>query len=258
MDLDCVREIEEVSARAWPPLESRDVDGWILRAGGGVTGRANSVWPRGHHGAMTVEAKLSAADDFYLERGLPSLLQISAASMPDGIQADLARRDYEIKRVARSVQIAMLESLAAVGHAERARIAPSISDDWYDVVAQVNASFAEHPDVAHTLLDQVAQPSAYAIVLIDGRPAAAGRGVLDGDWLGVFNMATLPAYRRRGAAAAVLAALASWAKSGGASRAYLQMEVAGAAAAMLYGKAGFAHCYEYAFWGKCDGARAAK
>ena len=45
----------------------------------------------------------------------------------------------------------------------------------------------------------------------EGQVVALGMGVLEDGWLGIFNMATLPAFRRQGLAGAVLAGLADWA-----------------------------------------------
>ncbi|MDQ1709779.1 MAG: hypothetical protein QOG49_1164 [Frankiaceae bacterium] len=250
MDLAVVREIEDVSARAWPPLEQLDVDGWVLRAGGGVTGRANSVWPRADHGRLTVGEKLGAARDFYAARQLPMSVQVTPTAEPRGLDRELGTRGYVVTRAPRSVQVAPLDSMTAMAGGARVHVDAALSDRWYAVVAQVNPSFAGHESAARALLGGVRQPTAYAVVAVDGVPAAAGRGVLDGDWLGVFNMATLPAYRRQGCAAAILSALAAWAAGAGATRAYLQTEADGEAAPRLYAKAGFEHCYEYAFWGE--------
>lgn len=250
MDLSLVRELEEISARAWPPLDRRDVDGWLLRAGGGVTGRANSVWPRADHGAMTIDAKLAAAAEFYDRHELPLLVQLTPTSQPAGLAAELGSRGFAVTKAARSVQVAPLPSVVAIGDAARARVEDTYDRDWYAVVAQVNPSFDVHRSAARSLLAGVGRPSAFVTATVDGVVAAAGRGVLDGDWLGLFNMATLPAYRRQGLAASVLAAIAQWAAEGGATRAYLQLEADNEAAPRLYAKAGFAHCYDYTFWGQ--------
>ena len=38
-----VEDLERVAARGWPGLEQDTLGEWLLRAGGGFTGRANSV-----------------------------------------------------------------------------------------------------------------------------------------------------------------------------------------------------------------------
>lgn len=78
-------------------------------------------------------------------------------------------------------------------------------------------------------------------------PSAVGLGVLDGRWLGVFNMGTVPSRRRRGAGQQVLAALLEWGAQRGARHAYLQVERTNHAAISLYEQIGFTAAYEYAY-----------
>ena len=98
---------------------------------------------------------------------------------------------------------------------------------------------------ASGILERIGPPAAYALAALDGRPAAVGRAVAERGWAGVFGMATLPAARRRGAAAAVLAALAGWAADQGAAGVYLQVEPDNPAALALYGRVGFGTLYRY-------------
>ena len=58
-------------------------------------------------------------------------------------------------------------------------------------------------------------------------------------------MATLPNYRRRGAASAVLHAIASWGQEQGAGDMYLQVMQNNTPALELYAKAGFKKLYGY-------------
>ncbi len=74
-----------------------------------------------------------------------------------------------------------------------------------------------------------------------------GLGVLERGFVGVFAMFTQPAFRGRGAAHAVLHALARWGERRGAERAYLQVEETNAAAGALYRETGFATSYEYLY-----------
>jgi ribosomal protein S18 acetylase RimI-like enzyme len=249
VDLDLVRAIEAVSYRAWPPLDAAEVDGWVLRAAGGVTGRANSVWPRAA-GGLAIDDKLAAAESFYVRHGLPLVLQLSVTSQPADLAGLLAERAYAVRAAPRAVQTAPLEAVAAVGEPGAVRIAEAVHETWYAVLSAVNGAFSRHAATARALLAGVTQPSAYAVLTLDGAPAAAGRAVLDGPWLGVFNMATLPEFRRRGAARAVLAALAQWGRARGAATAYLQMEGDNIAAPSLYAKAGFTTSYDYSYWAR--------
>jgi len=78
-----------------------------------------------------------------------------------------------------------------------------------------------------------------------GRPVAVGLGVVEAGWVGIFCMATLPAFRRQGAGAAVLRSLAEWGRQQGAEQVYLQVTEANVEARPLYAKAGFEMLYTY-------------
>lgn len=72
-------------------------------------------------------------------------------------------------------------------------------------------------------------------------------GVLEDRWLGIFNMATLPQMRRRGAGRAGLVALAGWAVERDAATGYLQVDLDNSPALNLYRSIGFEHAYRYVY-----------
>jgi GNAT superfamily N-acetyltransferase len=122
---------------------------------------------------------------------------------------------------------------------------PEARVDDHPTRAWFDAWYAVHggdPHAERELLGRVRQPSAYASVALGGEVVAVGRAVADTGWVGVFGMGTLPAARGRGAARAVLAALAGWA---GGDRMYLQVERDNAAAMRLYERMGFAEVCAY-------------
>src|SRR5664279_297523 len=51
-----MHDLEAIMAEGWPPLERAELGGWLLRAGAGFTGRANSVLPLGNPGLSISEA----------------------------------------------------------------------------------------------------------------------------------------------------------------------------------------------------------
>jgi GNAT superfamily N-acetyltransferase len=69
-----------------------------------------------------------------------------------------------------------------------------------------------------------------------GTPVGTGFGVLTGNWVGVFNIATHPGYRRRGYGRAMIAAVLRDAYSAGARGAFLHGTPTGA---LLYESMGF-------------------
>jgi GNAT superfamily N-acetyltransferase len=88
---------------------------------------------------------------------------------------------------------------------------------------------------------------AFTTVAVGGPAAGVGTGVVDGDWLGIFDMATLLSVRRRGVARTALRELARWGLAHGALRAYLQVDGVNRGAQALYTVAGFTHAYDYSY-----------
>jgi hypothetical protein len=69
-----IRALEHAAALAWPGVEQQWLDGWLLRAGHGVTYRANSAVPL-QVSAST--AAIPAIVDWYTRRGLTPRLAIA-------------------------------------------------------------------------------------------------------------------------------------------------------------------------------------
>ncbi len=63
----------------------------------------------------------------------------------------------------------------------------------------------------------------HAVTQIDSAPVAAGLGVLDGPWLGLFEVVVHPDRRRRGHGRDLTRSLLEWGQSQGAVGAFLQV-----------------------------------
>jgi ribosomal protein S18 acetylase RimI-like enzyme len=101
-------------------------------------------------------------------------------------------------------------------------------------------------------LNRAPQPRAFAVLSVDGAPAAIGAGAVEAQWCGLFAMRTSPGFRRRGLAARVLGGLLAWGAERGARRAWLQVEEDNPGAVALYRRAGFSESYRYRYWLKTD------
>jgi ribosomal protein S18 acetylase RimI-like enzyme len=118
------------------------------------------------------------------------------------------------------------------------------ADAWFETWHAVLGDGGD-PGPEWDMLRRVERPSAYASVRTEAGVIAVGRAVAEDGWAGVFGMATRPEARGRGAAKAVLAALARWADDHGAAHMYLQVEWDNTAARRLYEHAGFTELCRY-------------
>jgi N-acetylglutamate synthase len=69
-----IRALEHAAAFGWPGVEQHWVDGWLLRAGHGVTSRANSAVPLG---ISAETAAIPAIVEWYTQRGLTPRLAVA-------------------------------------------------------------------------------------------------------------------------------------------------------------------------------------
>ncbi|MDH6198035.1 ribosomal protein S18 acetylase RimI-like enzyme [Mycobacterium frederiksbergense] len=219
-----IRALEHAAALAWPGVEQQWLGGWLLRAGHGVTSRANSAVPLGVSAQI---ADLRAVADWYRERGLPAWLALPERLLPI--------RAAGIKPA--RVMVRALSGPAPTGTPEQhstpaVRLAPQPDPAWLGIYER------EVPvDVLAAVVDG---QLAFATVA----DCAVGRGAVttapDGTpWLGISSVRVSPAQRRQGYARAVCAALLAWGAATGARQAYVQVEVDNLAAIALYTSMGF-------------------
>ncbi|ABW09634.1 GCN5-related N-acetyltransferase [Parafrankia sp. EAN1pec] len=260
-DVELARELEEVAHRAWPPLREWTHGGWVLRESAGSSRRGNSVWARGD--VPDLAAALRAVHSFYTAAGLPPTFQITPVARPAGLLDALDAAGYDDGGPT-DVCVAPLAALRAPrpdaaehrpgpagGPGADRRVESAAADlpdeRWLAVAGDVLATFAGQRVGTLAVVRAMALPQRYVTVFVDGRPVGVGRGVLDGSWLGIYSMATLPAARGVGVAGRTLAELAHWAGARGAERAYLQVERHSVVARGLYARRGFRPVYGYSY-----------
>ncbi|MEV7399143.1 GNAT family N-acetyltransferase [Streptomyces sp. NPDC091267] len=239
-------ELAPVCARAWQPVESEPLGGWLLRAAGGFTRRANSVLPLGDPG-VPLEAALARVRQWYADRGLPAYVQATTGA--EGTQEKLcaALEEHGWRReVTAQVRIAALAPIGDLpAEVSRVRLSRTVDASWLSAYQRSGTSA---PQALHVL---GSGPSVWFATVpgdtADDPPAAIGRCVVDGRWAGFTAVEVAPAHRRRGLATTVMTALSRQAMDEGASAAWLQVEAENEGARGLYDGMGFAthHLYHH-------------
>jgi N-acetylglutamate synthase len=234
-----VAALERLAARSWRGLEEEPLGDWLLRAGGGFTGRANSVLVLGDP-SIGLDDAVAAVSRWYGRRGLRPRAQVP---MPGAERADAAlaaagwTRDDDVLVLTASLARWRAPSVAV-------DLAPTPDDAW---LAGYRYRGTSLPAVAHDVLVNADDP-VFAAVRTGPAPgplAAVARGVLVDGWLCVTAVTVDEAHRRRGLATAVMAALGSWARGRGGHSCVLQVAGGNAPALELYARLGFTEHHRY-------------
>jgi ribosomal protein S18 acetylase RimI-like enzyme len=234
-----VEDLEHVAARGWRALEEDRLGDWLLRAGGGFTGRANSVLVVGDPG-IPLPAAVDAVARWYDERRLPPCAQLP------GVQSRAADAAFAAAGWERDEDVLVLT--APIGAPRPVGAAVTLADapdePWLTGYRYRGSAL---PPVATQVLTN-AEEAVFASVRLDPAPAplaAVARGALTDGWLGVTAVTVAVQHRRRGLATAVMAALQGWAAERNAHSVYLQVAAGNAPARALYRRAGFIEHHRY-------------
>jgi GNAT superfamily N-acetyltransferase len=236
-------ELEHIAAQGWRALEVEPLGDWLLRAGGGVTGRANSALAAGDPGRSLPDA-VAAVERWYDARGLRPQIQQAVGVAPRGLSTLLDERGWATSPLTHVMT-------AELGPVLRGADSPPLDirlddepdDAW---LAAWRADSGLDIAVARRLVTN--HPNAFfASVLDGGHTVAIARASVDGRWAGLFCVEVTPANRRTGLGRAVSIAALRAAGQRGARRAYLQASSDNSPAVALYAGMGFTVHHDYVY-----------
>jgi ribosomal protein S18 acetylase RimI-like enzyme len=263
-----IAALDRAGALTWRGTETEPLGDWLLRAGAGFTGRANSALTTGDPRVPLPEAA-ARIRRWYTTRGLPPMASVSyPAGQPERNPVDrfLADQGWTLRDEA--TVIVMTRTSTAATPAATPAVTPAAAlpvrlDDQpgHDWLALYHfRGQPELPPVARTMLTS-APWQAFASARDGDRTVAIGRVAGTGSngahsngahsngahWAGLTAIEVDPDYRRRGLGAAVTTALITHAAQRGARRVFLQVEDGNQAALALYRRLGFTthHGYHY-------------
>lgn len=238
-----IRRIEELSANAWAAFNVVAYDGWLVRSAEGYTRRANSVLPL-YASSIDLSSKVLYCNGYYRSRGLPSIFKMTEASLPRNLDTHLASDGCGVEdesslytvRIGRRVPISSPTTIV-----ER-----SISDEWIDGFLMCSRlGGAPKREIIRRFAHHLPGAVLTARAVVDDRIVGCGLGLMEKDWVGLFDIVVDADSRRKGIATEIVNSLLDRSAESGAQRAYLQVVTTNHAAIALYERLGFRELYRY-------------
>jgi len=233
-----VRGLEELAARTWRGVEEDRHGDWLLRAGGGFSGRANSALVVGDAPEPLADAVVTVSR-WYADRGLLPRAQLPGP--PGAADAAFAAAGWS-----RAEDVLVLTAPLTRWAAPDVpvHLSPVPDAAW---LAGYRYRGAALPPEARAVLTGAGSPL-FASVRPAPAPAplaAVARGAVEDGWLVISAVTVDERSRRRGLARAVMSALAAAGQERGAHSCLLQVSEDNEPALALYARLGFTEHHRY-------------
>jgi GNAT superfamily N-acetyltransferase len=238
--------LDQIAANTWPAPIQQPYEHWLLRAGSGVTKRANSVLTHGYFPDHT--DWLDDVTDFYSRRSLPVRYHISA-STDRKVDQFLEDNGFIIESPA-AIYTALCKQAAnhlvhEATNSYEIIIDEALNTAWLDDFLRLEQFPLDRKSAYQQIFSGIGPRTCYLRLYENGEAIGLGTAVLERGWAGFTNIVTSPKHRRKGIGAKLVQALAEWSSLNGAEHLYLQVLQDNTAAIQLYTKLGFSHAFNY-------------
>jgi ribosomal protein S18 acetylase RimI-like enzyme len=234
-----VLKLDQICNLTWPATENYENSGWLMRAAGGVTNRANSVLPLVANlegGPLTdFSDKLEITRDFYRTRNLPTIFQVALPTWQVLYEKLLSIGANETLRGNTMVTDLTSAKLKIPTGIEIVQ-SDQFSKEWLEVQPT--------PGIEKILSGCGAT---YFTIVKDGQTVAACRIALANGWSSLTRVYVHQDFRGQGLGKTIVAAALEASFEQGATKAVLQVEANNAIAIGVYESLGFNFHHEYSY-----------
>lgn len=229
---------ERAGLDASAPPQQADIDGWLIRLSPGKAKRSRCINAL-REGSLPLGDLLARCQQAFDAAGLPLAVRVTPWSQPADLDARLAAKGWGAFDAADVMVLAQLvpDPAPAVLQALEAPAYAALVGALRGSTASAIAAHAER------IANAPVTYQGFALNDSDGRLLACGQMVVDGDLVGLYDIAS--AAERQGHGERLCRALLALAHAQGARQAYLQVGSDNAVARRLYARLGFGFAYRY-------------
>ncbi|MGG4265650.1 GNAT family N-acetyltransferase [Peribacillus simplex] len=238
-----MQKIEELSMNALPAMQTQIYDGWVIRFADGYTKRANSINPI-YLSNENVKKKVMNCEQLYFARNNKAVYKITPLAKPIILDSVLEESGYVLEGTT-SVQVLNLVEIESPNETNTMKY-EHLHDDWFHHFCLLSNVNDHDQTILKKMLGNIIPKTCFMLLTDEsGTVTASGLGVLEDEYIGLYNIITHENFRNQGYGAKLIRTLLHWGKENGAKNAYLQVIETNAPACSLYGKLGFEEKYKY-------------
>lgn len=233
MDRELILDIEERAVRATPPAETVRFGRWVAALGRGTALRLNSCTTFGESPRRELFERIEQVERKYASRG--RLARFRLTPLDRHLDDRLHTRGYE-----RGPEVILMTGPVGGRTDDTVAVARGAGPSWLERYRNWG-SYDElrTSEIAESLNSLTLETGVFM------SPTAIGVAVVDGPWVGLFDIVVDPAERGKGAGKAITSAMLAWAAGRGAERSYLQVVTTNETAIGMYDRLGFTDTYHY-------------
>ncbi|MFZ4453525.1 GNAT family N-acetyltransferase [Salibacterium aidingense] len=238
-----IQKLEELSMNALPALETQVNNGWKLRFSNGYTKRANSIYPL-YAGDGGLKRRIAESEQSYRDRKLRTVYKMTEQVHPRNLDDVLEKSNYLLAGKT-SVQMLLLSEIHEKPPTN-AEMYTELNEKWFSYFCHFNNVRETHQNTLKQMLHKI-NPTTCFVLLINnsGAVLSCGLGVLEEEYIGLFDIVTNDKYRNMGYGTELINSLLNWGRENGAKYAYLQVVLDNIPALNLYSKLGIRERYKY-------------
>jgi ribosomal protein S18 acetylase RimI-like enzyme len=235
MDRALAWRVEDACLNAWPSLRSVLHRDWLLRFGGGLSRRSNSVNPLRDDPAP-LDAQLADFAELYRAQNLPLIVRLLSILDPQ-IERALDRAGFAAEGETCTLfgDLSLLPSPCPDPAAE---VLSTASAEWLAAMSRLQQHSPEKAATYRRVIDLIALPAGFAAVRRDGEIVATAYGALHDGLLCCESVVVGDQHRGQGIGRQLITALLNFAVARGTGGACLQVEASNTAGRALYRSVG--------------------
>ena len=247
MDKALILRYQELISNACPAKTTIFLNGWIIQLSEGVTKRANSVYPLRYTGVDLLK-DIETAEALYKGRGLSTVFQISDYFEPDNLTKTLLSRGYQCVDETLVMTAGVEDICTTVNNKYTYSLEDESLNYWFQALRYLSGFNNTIMEGLETIMRRIHFPQAFFYAQENTNTIGIGRGVIEGEHMGIYSIIVHPQYQRKGIGQSIIDRIVEWGKSHSVRYCYLQVQDDNPGALSFYRKIGFEECTRYRYF----------